>query len=278
MERKIIHLSDLHFGTTNPQLEVGLQQVIRNIDPDVVVISGDLTQRARTIEFQQAHRFLQSLPYPQVTVPGNHDVTLFDLFRRFYKPLNRFKKYIEPTLFPFYLDDRLAILGVNTARSLTWKSGRISMEQVDYIKATLDPLPEQYLKILVTHHPIVPPPNQLHLKRLGRARKALERLDESRIDLILAGHYHMSYTSDTINEYTSLQNAVLVVQAGTALSHRVRKTPNSFNVLCWDTNQLTIEVWEWKDERYVCEKSHVLQNKNGCWNFKNRLKTPKTYT
>ena len=123
--RTIIHLSDLHFGRVDQTLLGPLRDLIHSIAPNVVVISGDLTQRAKSEQFEEARAFLDTLPGPQIVVPGNHDISLYNVFRRFVKPLARYKRYITDELEPVFIDDEIAVVGVNTARSLTIKDGRI---------------------------------------------------------------------------------------------------------------------------------------------------------
>src|SRR5437868_15414983 len=118
--RTIVHLSDLHFGRVDPALLDPLRELVRSIVPNVVVVSGDLTQRAKSEEFEAARAWLDTLPGPQIIVPGNHDISLYNVFRRFVQPLERYKRYITDDLDPMYVDEEIAVLGVNTARSLTF--------------------------------------------------------------------------------------------------------------------------------------------------------------
>src|SRR5947209_5419336 len=123
--RTIVHLSDLHFGRIHePATEPLVRQIVA-LQPQLVVISGDLTQRARTSQFQEARRFLESLPQPQIVVPGNHDVPAYNLVRRFLDPLKRYRQYITSDLLPTYIDDEIAVFGLNSARSLTTQYGKL---------------------------------------------------------------------------------------------------------------------------------------------------------
>ncbi|HMB43540.1 MAG TPA: metallophosphoesterase, partial [Luteimonas sp.] len=151
--RTIAHLSDLHFGRTDPAVLTPLVDAIAAAQPDVVAVSGDLTQRARESQFIQAREFLDRLPSPQIVIPGNHDVPLYDVMRRFAAPLARFRRHVTSDLAPFYQDDEIAIAGVNTARSLTFKGGRINAGQVEAIAERFARLPPAVLRIVVTHHP-----------------------------------------------------------------------------------------------------------------------------
>src|SRR5437773_10296998 len=132
--RTLVHLSDLHFGRVDQSLIAPLIEVISEIRPDLVAVSGDLTQRARSHEFREARAFLDRLPQPQIVVPGNHDVPLHNVFTRFLQPLEKYRRYITDDLQPFYADEEIAVAGVNTARSLTLKGGRVNRMQVLRVK------------------------------------------------------------------------------------------------------------------------------------------------
>lgn len=155
--RTIVHLSDLHFGRVNPALIAPLTTAVKEIHPDLVVVSGDLTQRAHAAEFKQARMFLDTLPTPQIIVPGNHDVPLHNVFARFLQPLKKYRRFITSDLEPFFLDDEVAVLGINTARSFTIKDGRINAEQIEQVRVRLSRLSSQIIKIVVTHHPSICP-------------------------------------------------------------------------------------------------------------------------
>ncbi|HSW84304.1 MAG TPA: metallophosphoesterase, partial [Usitatibacter sp.] len=132
--RTIVHLSDLHFGRVDRELLQPLTDRVHALEPHVVVVSGDLTQRARPDQFREAKAFLDSLPRPQVVVPGNHDVPLYNVFQRLLAPLARYKRIISRDLEPDYIDEEVAVVGVNTARSLVLKDGSINGRQVERVK------------------------------------------------------------------------------------------------------------------------------------------------
>jgi metallophosphoesterase superfamily enzyme len=119
--RKLIHISDIHFGRVDYAIAERAREKINEIAPHLLIVSGDLTQRARSVQFIEARRFLDSLPHPQIIVPGNHDIPMHNVLARFVTPLEKYKKYITDDLAPFYLDEEIAVIGINTARSLTIK-------------------------------------------------------------------------------------------------------------------------------------------------------------
>jgi 3',5'-cyclic AMP phosphodiesterase CpdA len=225
---RLIHLSDLHFGAHDPKLVDAVEQRIDDAKPDLVVISGDFTQRARTEQFEQACQFLERLKaagHEVLGVPGNHDVPLYDVLRRFLSPLTRYRRFIDESLCPFHELPGAAVLGINTARSLTFKDGRINQEQVTYIRDTFSRTRADTARILVTHHPLfaLPVGDGPELgKAIGRQEVALDAVAEAGVDLLLAGHNHRASTHHAKDLVTDAGPA-LVNQAGTATSTRLRE-------------------------------------------------------
>ena len=244
----LAHISDLHFGAESPEVVEGLLEDLRSVEPSLVVVSGDLTQRARRKEFAAARRFLDAIPSPRLVVPGNHDIPLFDLVSRFARPLARFRSYIDADVDPFFSTDEVAVLGMNTARSNTWKDGRVSIAQIDALRRRLCPLPPRVVKVLVTHHPFLPPPWDPSPPLVGRAAEALRAAEACGVDLMLAGHLHHGYTGDVRTHHVDIRRAILVAQAGTATSHRVRNEANSYNVIRLSPQRLgfSLRVWDGK--------------------------------
>jgi len=243
--RTLVHLSDLHFGRVDQALLGPLRELVERIAADVVVISGDLTQRAKEEEFEAARAFLDSLPGPQIIVPGNHDISLYNVLRRFIKPLARYKRYITDDLDPVYIDDEIAVVGVNTARSLTIKDGRVSHEQVAAIRERLAGLKPDVTRIVVTHHPFDLPDSFEKRDLVVRAPMAMEVFAETGVDILMAGHMHASHAGSTAARYQIDQYAALVIQAGTATSTRGRGEVNSFNVVRVEPLRVEIDRYGW---------------------------------
>jgi len=260
--RTIAHLSDLHFGREDARVVEAVIEDLAAARPDLIVVSGDLTQRARRRQFQAARSFLDRMPAPVLVVPGNHDIPLFDLPRRFFRPLTRYRALVTEDLDPLFHDDELAVLGVNTARSNVWKSGRLSLAQIEAIRARLSPLPPRVFKVLVTHHPFIPPPGTRPGRALGRGLMALQVAEACGVDLLLAGHLHVGFSGDVRAHHLSIRRSILVVQAGTATSLRVRGEPNTYNVIAVEGHALGLAVRGW-DGAGFAPRSAVRYLKRG---------------
>jgi 3',5'-cyclic AMP phosphodiesterase CpdA len=243
--RTLVHLSDLHFGHLDEQLIQPLVAAVAEIKPDLVAVSGDLTQRARTQQFREARVFLDALPQPQIVVPGNHDVPLHNVFARFLQPLDKYKRHITDDLQPAYADDEIVVVGVNTARSWTFKGGRINEDQVARIRQKLCESGDERIKTIVTHHPFDLPEGYHDRELVGRAKMAIEGLADCGADVFLAGHLHITHTGHTAKRYKLSGHSALVVQAGTALSTRGRGETNSFNVIRIDRPNITVQRLTW---------------------------------
>jgi 3',5'-cyclic AMP phosphodiesterase CpdA len=244
--RTILHLSDLHFGHLNPATLEPLRAIAERLGPHVVAVSGDLTQRARASQFRQARDYLATLPKPQIVVPGNHDVPLYDVFSRFARPLDNYRRYITEDLEPFYKDDEIAVIGLNTARSWTFKGGRVNERQVARVRERLCELPQTVTSAIVTHHPFDVPEGHAPENLVGRARMAMETFVECGADLILSGHLHVAHMGHTAIRYKLPGTSALVVQAGTATSTRERGEPNSFNLIAIDPAGISVTRYVWQ--------------------------------
>jgi 3',5'-cyclic AMP phosphodiesterase CpdA len=266
--RTLVHLSDLHFGRVDPQLLVPLAGRVRQAAPHLVVVSGDLTQRAKSAQFREARRFLDTLPAPLLVVPGNHDVPLYNLWQRFLQPFAKYRRYISAEIEPAFVDDEIAVVGVNTARSAVFKGGRINTAQIARVRGRFASLGERLSKIIVTHHPFDLPPGHDERAIVGRARLAMQAFADCGADILLAGHLHTSHIGDTTARYTIERFAGLIVQAGTATSVRSRGEVNSFNVLHIEAPRVRVERYGWDGADFVRAGADTFERTAQGWRRK----------
>lgn len=267
---RLIHLSDLHFGAHDPRLVDAVAARVDEEKPDLVVISGDFTQRARTEQFKLACEFLDRLReagHDVLAVPGNHDVPLYDVFRRFLSPLTRYKRYIDDTLCPVHELAGVTVVGINTARSLTFSDGRINEEQMKFIRETFGRSAPNALRVLVTHHPLfaLPVGETGEVKRaVGRSDLALDAAAESGVDVLLAGHHHTASTHSA-RDLVTRAGPALVVQAGTATSVRLRDEEQSFNRIDIEGESVTLTLQSWKDEKFESSTEQRYEREGDHW-------------
>ena len=267
---RLIHLSDLHFGAHDPRLVEAVAERVDEEKPDLVVISGDFTQRARTEQFKEACEFLQRLRdagHDVLAVPGNHDVPLYDVFRRFLSPLTRYKRYIDDTLCPVHELPGVTVLGINTARSLTFSDGRISEAQLKFIRDSFQRTDPDALRVLVTHHPLfaLPVGETGEVKRaVGRSELALDAAADAGVDMLLAGHHHTASTHSA-RDLVIRAGPALVVQAGTATSVRLRDEEQSFNRIDIDGENVTLTLQRWKGDKFESGAAQRYELQDGQW-------------
>lgn len=257
----IAHISDLHFPYTPQPLLDALRRALRDANPALVAISGDLTQRARKAQFAQARQFLKSLPHPTLVIPGNHDVPLYDLFRRFFQKSARFHEYIcaDPT--PIYQDRSLCVVGVDSTRAFTldpygfWKNGSLSDAQLQLMKEKFKLAEAGALKVLVMHHPLVNPWDAGSRDTVRGRMRIINTLEEIGVEVVLSGHLHMAYKDHAPIFAIAREHKILCIQAGTATSTRLRHEANAFNLLDWDGTKLAVTVMRYNGADFVGEDS-----------------------
>ncbi len=238
----LLQVSDTHFGTERPPVVEALVALAAQQRPDVVVLSGDLTQRARPAQFRAARAFADRLGAPVVAVPGNHDIALFDLWARLVRPYARYRAAFGHTLEPVHVSHDLLVVGVNTTRPWRHKHGEVSAAQVDRVAALLATASPQQLRVVVVHQPAAVT-QDLDAPNLLRGRDAaLRAWSAAGADLVLGGHIHLPYTL----AQPGLPRRLWVVQAGTAVSSRTRpEAPNSVNLVRWGEAAGVCHIERW---------------------------------
>lgn len=248
--KTIAHISDLHFGREDRRVAEALQRDLREQPPALLAVSGDVTQRARRAQFLAAREFLAGIPAPRLVVPGNHDIPLFDLASRLLRPLHAYRQHLGEHTDPFYADEEIAVMGVNTARSASFKNGRVGTRQITAMSERFCAIPESIFKVLVTHHPFVAVPGDPDPSTVGRGLLALQAAEACGVDLLLAGHLHHGFTVDVRSHHVLVRRSMLVAQAGTAISKRTRLESNTYNWITIDAPRLGIETRAWDGERF----------------------------
>jgi 3',5'-cyclic AMP phosphodiesterase CpdA len=235
----ILHISDLHFGPPFvPAVGDALRTAARAVDPDVIVASGDFTQRAREEQFAEARAYLDSLPaVPALVTPGNHDVPLYRVFERLFDPYRWYRAHIRDELdYVVRLDGATFVMLNSTAPLRAITNGRISGEQLEFAQRELSAVPPEHLRVVVAHHHFAPAPDYEGGEVMPRAKRAIDAFTELEVDLILGGHLHRAYVGNSLDVYPGEDrvHGITIVQSGTSTSRRGRareREKNSFNVI-----------------------------------------------
>lgn len=235
MASRILHISDLHFGRTRPQATEAILRLAWERRPDLVVISGDLTQRARRAQFREARQFLDRLPGPWLAVPGNHDIPLYEVLLRFLNPYRNYREFVSETLEPKWSNSEIAVIGVNTIRRFRVQEGDLKERRLRRIQKFIQGLRPGTLRILVGHHP--------------EALAHTELLQTCQPDLLLSGHLHVAHSAITSEVLPGFQHrTALHFHAGTSTSSRFRNETNSCNWIHLEPSQVSFETFQLEPE------------------------------
>ncbi|MFP5406038.1 MAG: metallophosphoesterase family protein [Gammaproteobacteria bacterium] len=262
----LLHLSDPHFGTEQRPVVEALVRFSGEHRPDLVVVSGDITQRARRGQFRAARGFVERLGVSDTLVlPGNHDIPLFNVAARLFAPYANHRREFGRDLEPVYQSEQLLVVTANTTRRYRHKHGEVCDEQIERIEARLARASAAQLRLVVTHQPVcvTRPEDRANLLRGGA--EAIRRWARAGADLVLGGHIHLPFVRDLREDDPDLPRQVWAVQAGTAVSSRVRRdAPNSVNLLRWtsssDARRCVVERWDYDrtvQEFQLAQKHHL---------------------
>ncbi|RTZ47468.1 metallophosphoesterase [Candidimonas sp. SYP-B2681] len=265
--RVALHISDPHFGTERARVVKALERLAHSQAPTVVILSGDITQRARNVEFNAASAFMDRLAIPsRLVIAGNHDIPLFDLATRLFRPYLRYKRAFGDDLEPIHESSELLVIGVRTTRRYRHIEGEVSVRQIERVAQRLKQAAQDQLRIVVTHQPVhvTHASDEEHLLR-GH-EQAISKWAEAGVDLILGGHIHRPFICGLHDRVANMPRQVWAVQAGTAVSSRIRHdSSNSINLIrhAFDgmPRHCVVERWDYDDDsdEFIMIENRVMQ-------------------
>ena len=247
---RLLQISDTHFGTELPHVMQALLALAHAQKPDVLVLSGDITQRASADQFRRAREFCDRLAIPRMlSLPGNHDIPLFNIFGRLFRPYAAYLHAFGPELEPRLNTEALCLLGVKTTRRWRHKNGQISSDQIERVCAQLAKATPQQLRVVVVHQPVHVLRTSDEHDRLNGWEAAVRAWAAAGADVVMGGHIHLPYVCELSASVAGLSRRMWCVQAGTALSSRVRReAPNSVNLLRYEADgaglRCQVERWD----------------------------------
>jgi 3',5'-cyclic AMP phosphodiesterase CpdA len=269
---RIAHLSDPHFGTAVPAVRDALVAELRADPPDLILLTGDITQRARRVQFAEAKAFLDALPaVPRLCLPGNHDLPLFDVLTRAVKPYHYYRQFISHELEPHYLDDRIAVVCVDATSRFRHKDGAITQRQIERAAAQLQQWRRPF-RLVATHQPLAALVASDRANVAHGAAPALDRWISAGADLFLGGHIHLPYCLEIAT--TDHRDSSVLLQAGTCLSRRIRNgIPNSYNLVTLQRaggeRRMVIERRDYD----VASGHFAVTRRNEAWSMMDRVRT-----
>lgn len=275
----LIHVSDLHFGRTNPHAVAALLDSLNSLEFDLLVISGDLTQRSYKSQWAEAKAFLDKVRKPMLIVPGNHDVPLHNPLERFLMPTRRFRSAITPDLAPRWSDGNACVVGMSSPRAIAarprlFTEGGLSAKQLAAMTFSLSE--PAVFRVVVTHHPPLLPPRDYGTpaRSLVGARRAMKAFAAAKVDLVLYGHLHLSQVEQAIDHDPSLPFTPLCVMAGSATSTRLRGEVNAFHRIRMQSlaksetdgdGNCVIETYALGSNRFSLARTRSFRRNTGGW-------------
>jgi len=263
--RHLLHLSDIHFGPPHYEpAAAGVEALVREKRPDLIIVSGDLTQRAKARQFRQARRFLEGLGRPFLAVPGNHDVPMYRVWERLFDRYGAYRRHFNVDLEPSFVDDEMEVVGFNTAFNLTIDNGRFTGSQLAGVGRRFgaggfgsDNAP---VRIAVAHHPLAALPELMGWRTARRSGEALAAFAAAGVDLVLSGHVHVA----AVGRAPGCERRLWLVHSGTSTSGRGRGAEQGRNSCNWITldagpagRTARVEQLAWSEDRGLFEVASI---------------------
>lgn len=270
---ELLHISDLHFGPHFlPDRAEAVHALAARRRPDAVVVSGDLTQRAKRRQFAAARQWLAEFEAELVVTPGNHDVPLYRVLERIVAPYRQYRDHISDRLDAVHRVDGMTIVSLNSTRRLSITNGRLGRDQLEFAARAFRAAPEADLRAVVTHHHLAPPPDFARDRVMPGAKRALARFRDLGVQLLLAGHMHRAYIGDSLDFFPggNREDGMVIVQCGTTTSARGRgreRLANSLNYIRATREEIFVSHWLWREEagRFSVHSEHRFGVRPGIW-------------
>ncbi len=261
--KRLAHISDLHFGDADPNLVLALDEDLDQFEPDLLVVTGDLTRRARPHEFEQARGFLDGLPYARLVVPGNHDIApAYRPLSRLFNPYGRYTSFFPQTLNSFFADDQMLVIGLNTVHPLRWTEGSVSPEQIEWIEQLVRRHPEKF-HVLAAHHPLKHVSDLPLEGHATRGEALLRRLEQAGIDLVLTGN--LPETHGAAGRPFGVSESILLAQASTATTVSPFWPLNAYNRITLGAANVHIELRAYREAGFGCISIGNYERRAGRW-------------
>ncbi|UYL08388.1 metallophosphoesterase [Bdellovibrio sp. SKB1291214] len=252
--KRVLHISDLHFGRINPPAIKSLEQFLQNdsLKLDLIIMTGDWTQRARRGQYKEAQEFVKKMPVPVLTIPGNHDIPLYNFVARLVQPLANYNKFIRKVTKDSFQDSEIAAIGFRTASAIRTVEGRILEKDILRAESFFKQANPKALRIIACHHPIFVP----ELMSQIRPKALIQRMLDLRPHVILSGHSHLNWI-ELVNPGTPQE--VLHISAGSATSNRLRGEVNNFHVLEVSENKVKVETYFLGDNGFIAREDQAAK-------------------
>jgi 3',5'-cyclic AMP phosphodiesterase CpdA len=262
----ILHLSDTHFGTEKSEVTAALLQLAQEVRPDIAILSGDVTQRARRDQFAAARRFIDALAAPvKLVIPGNHDIPLFNIFARVFNPYGNYRRVFGHALEPQFANHDVLVIGVNATRPWRHADGEVSAKQMERVSQQLQRASPSQLRIVAVHQPVFVERESDKENLLHGHRQAIKAWADAGADIILSGHIHLAYMRNLGEAFPDVTRSLWTLSAGTAVSSRIREgKPNSVNLIRYDEGQsrsCQVERWDFDtaSSRFIVAETRLLE-------------------
>lgn len=256
--RRLAHISDLHFDEEDQAIVLDLAAELDDFDPDLIVVTGDVTEDARPAQFERARGFLDSLPFPRLVVPGNHDIApVYHPVSRLFDPYGRYRRYFPYDLNGVFADDEILVLGLNTVHPLQDSDGIVSNDQIAWVESLVSHHPDRF-HVLAAHHPLV----RVEGEMLREPKPLTAVLAGTGVDLVLTGHLRASQ-QHRAHELEGLTDSMLVARASTSTSREHGRI--AYNRIAIGGERVHIDRRVFDGESFVSERCASYERRAGSW-------------